>query len=218
MSVFEAPFALWVVGVGNVSLSPFETAHDRLCPLVCAFRSLANSSLTFSDFQSRAFGVGHIFTAASRFTCFPISIRRAVDAAEPLRFWSPAVGVGHSRPVPPSPRTASVRLMPGCALLPGVFRLPAPLLSDAVGVGHILAYSASGIPPWAYFELRSVALSAVGVGNNPDAITPVRGADGGSRYAIPESIIPERGQVSENGSEPETKQACDVLHDDDLWS
>ena len=56
------------------------------------------------------------------------------------------------------------------------------------------------------------------MGNNPDAIASVRGADGRSWYAIPHSIIPERGQVSENSAHPETKQAWDVLHDDEAWS
>jgi hypothetical protein len=46
----------------------------------------------------------------------------------------------------------------------------------------------------------------------------VRGADGGSRNTVPDSIIPERGQVSENGSHPETKHAWDVLHDDEAGS
>ncbi len=41
------------------------------------------------------------------------------------------------RPRPPSPRTASVRDIPGCALLVAVFREPLPLASPAVGVGHI---------------------------------------------------------------------------------
>jgi hypothetical protein len=59
---------------------------------------------------------------------------------------------------------------------------------------------------------------AVGVGNNPHSVAPVRGADGASRYAVPDRIIPERGKVSENGSHPETKQAWDVLHDDEAGS
>jgi hypothetical protein len=46
----------------------------------------------------------------------------------------------------------------------------------------------------------------------------VRGADGGSWDTIPDRIIPERGQVSENSSHPETKQAWDVLHDDEARS
>jgi hypothetical protein len=58
----------------------------------------------------------------------------------------------------------------------------------------------------------------VGVGNNPDPVPPVRGAEGGGWYTVPDSIIPERGKVSENGSHPETKQAWDVLHDDEPWS
>jgi len=39
----------------------------------------------------------------------------------------------------------------------------------------------------------------------------MRGADGGRWYAVPLSVIPERGQVCENRSESETKVACDVL-------
>src|ERR1700740_824397 len=42
--------------------------------------------------------------------------------------------------------------------------------------------------------------------------------NGGSRYAVPLRIIPERGQVSENVSEPSMKQVCDVLHDDEARS
>jgi hypothetical protein len=52
------------------------------------------------------------------------------------------------------------------------------------------------------------------VGNDPDAISLMRGADGRSWYTVPDRIEPERGQVSENGSHPETKQAWNVLHDD----
>lgn len=59
--------------------------------------------------------------------------------------------------------------------------------------------------------LKSVAL---GVGNDPDAISAVRGTNGGSWYAVPFRIKPERGQLSENNVQPSTKQACDVLHDD----
>jgi hypothetical protein len=58
-----------------------------------------------------------------------------------------AIGFVMVRPVPPSPRTASVRLTPECALLSGVFREPLLLPSPAVGVGHILAAIPSGIPP-----------------------------------------------------------------------
>jgi hypothetical protein len=58
----------------------------------------------------------------------------------------------------------------------------------------------------------------VGVGHNPEPIASVRGTNGGSWYAMPLRIIPERGQVSENVSKPSTKQSCDVFHDDVEWS
>lgn len=57
-----------------------------------------------------------------------------------------------------------------------------------------------------------------GVGNNPNSIPRMRGADGGSWNTVPDRIIPERGKVSENGSHPETEQTCDVFHNDELWS
>lgn len=61
----------------------------------------------------------------------------------------------------------------------------------------------------------ALASPAVGVGaNDPDSIPAVRRANGGSRYAMPLRVIPERGQVSENLAVPSTKQSCDVLHDD----
>jgi hypothetical protein len=63
--------------------------------------------------------------------------------------------------------------------------------------------------------LKAVAL---GVGHNPDSIPKLSGTNVGSGYAMPFRIIPERGQVSENGSQPSTKQRCDVLHDDESRS
>jgi hypothetical protein len=59
---------------------------------------------------------------------------------------------------------------------------------------------------------------ASGVGNKPESVAAVRGTNGGSWYAVPLRVIPERGQVSENFSKPSTKQCCDVLHDDESGS
>lgn len=68
----------------------------------------------FEDpFQSLALGVGISFARAESF-CSP-RIRR---------------------PVPPSPRIASVNDTPGCALLCGVLREPLDRESPAVTVGH----------------------------------------------------------------------------------
>jgi len=58
--------------------------------------------------------------------------------------------------------------------------------------------------------LKSVA---AGVGNDPDTVPAVRSTNGGSWYAVPFCIVPERGQLSENNVQPSTKQACDVLHE-----
>lgn len=58
-----------------------------------------------------------------------------------------------------------------------------------------------------------VHIPAVVVGNNPDPISFVRGADGARRYAIPLKIKPALGHVPENGSHPVRKERCHVLHD-----
>jgi hypothetical protein len=47
---------------------------------------------------------------------------------------------------------------------------------------------------------------ADGVGNHEDSVAAVRGADGRSRYTVPDSIIPERGKVSENSLHPPNKE------------
>ena len=48
---------------------------------------------------------------------------------------------------------------------------------------------------------------AVGVAHNPDAVSMVRGTNGGSRNAVPFRIIPERGQVPENVAKAPSKQS-----------
>ena len=104
-------------------------------------------------------------------------------------------------------------------------------------LGHILTATVRGMLLWyvpSHFFCRarkdsglSVRLNTppFGVGHWPwvfgprddeDPIPAVRGTDGGSRYAIPDCIIPARGQVfSEYSTHPPTKQRCDVLYDDE---
>jgi hypothetical protein len=107
------------------------------------------------------------------------------------------------------------------------------MLAFAVGVGRRTAI-ANGVPaplplmPFAFSLSRLASkdagssvkfiTAASGVGHDPDAVSPVRGADGGSWDTVPDRIIPERGKVSANGCHPETKQAWDVLHDDETGS
>jgi len=54
--------------------------------------------------------------------------------------------------------------------------------------------------------------------DDPDAVPSVTGADGTSRDTVPDSIIPDLGKVSENSVHPETKQAWDVLQEDEAGS
>ena len=107
-----------------------------------------------------------------------------------------------------------------------------PIQSRAFGVGHAFTAVARRSPkplPFMCFCLclctsrRAITDStnsftlnapASGVGHKPDAVTAVRGADGGRGYAIPFRVIPARGQVSDHVSKSPSKQTCDVLHED----
>ncbi len=60
----------------------------------------------------------------------------------------------------------------------------------------------------------SLQSEASGVGNNPDAVTSVRGTNGSRRNAFPFRIIPDLGQRPENIAKPSIKQLCAVFHDD----
>jgi hypothetical protein len=104
-----------------------------------------------------------------------------------------AVGVGRSRPVPPSPLAQSVRLSPGFALLVSVLRDPLELASPAVGVGSV-------------------------VRDKPAPFAKMRRVNGSSRYNVPFCVIPERGKVSENGDESARSENADVFHERDSRS
>jgi len=98
----------------------------------------------------------------------------------------------------------------------------------ASGVGHIRA--STRVANELFSPLRAASFNAApivmratlplltGVGHDPYSVAAVRGTNGGSRYAMPFRIKPERGQVSENSSKSPPKQSCDVLHDDVAWS
>lgn len=101
--------------------------------------------------------------------------------------------------MPPSCLTASVKEIPGWAFDAAVLRLPAALPSPAVGVGQSFR-SMPFLPP-----------SDVGVGNNPDPVAAMRGAQVGSRYAVPLRVIPDRGQVTQDDGESAASEDGDVL-------
>jgi hypothetical protein len=48
---------------------------------------------------------------------------------------------------------------------------------------------------------------AVGVGNDPDAVAPVRGVNGASGYAVPFRVIPALGQIAENSAHSSSKES-----------
>jgi hypothetical protein len=162
------------------------------------------------SFQALAFGVGHFVTAVAK--------PSPLVGLAPLRLWLPfTVGVGHtctavSRRWFGSPASISFAL--------------GPFAIDALGVGHFVTKSISVSPAWIpvggglfrfAVELRACFESpAVGVGvrNKPEPVPPVRGAEGGSRYAVPLRVIPARGQVPDNSAKSSSKESCDVFHDD----
>lgn len=56
------------------------------------------------------------------------------------------------------------------------------------------------------------------VGDDPNPVPYVWGANSGSWNAVPFRVIPDLGQVSENAVKPPSKESCDVLHNDDSGS
>jgi hypothetical protein len=54
----------------------------------------------------------------------------------------------------------------------------------------------------------------LGVGNKPEPVAAVRGANGRSGNAVPFRVIPARGKIGEDDIESSSKESCDVLHDD----
>jgi hypothetical protein len=67
----------------------------------------------------------------------------------------------------------------------------------------------------------SFALCAVGVGhfsNKPEPIPLVRRSDIGRSQHCPPAVIPERGQVTEDNSEPSSKQSWTVFHEHEAGS
>jgi len=142
------------------------------------------------------------------------------------RSWVLAVGVGNLLGVSEFPNlTASVRLTPACALLPGRFLEPLDFASPFVGVGQtplLAMVDKLGVPllgrlcgTWPSFWLVPYS-TAVGVGNNPEAVPLVIGANGRRRYAVPPMTIPALGQLSEYGSKVRvSKETWNVLQEDE---
>ena len=52
------------------------------------------------------------------------------------------------------------------------------------------------------------------MGDEPESVAKMRGANGCRRYALPLCVIPELGQVTEDDPQSSLKEAWDVLHED----
>jgi len=105
------------------------------------------------------------------------------------------VGVGHNFTAPANPLRGF-----------SASKFPRFSASFARGVGHLIGCKKFRGDLPADLKAIALVLLASGVGNNPDSVASVRGANGGSWYAVPLCVIPDLGQVSENFCKPSTKQ------------
>jgi hypothetical protein len=112
---------------------------------------------------------------------------------------------------------------------------PGERASDRSGVGHIAALAASPrlllfpsgrmwrtVPVRVTYRFPPVigfASVAQGVGTHkPESFTLMRSADIASSQHCPSTVIPERGQVTEDSSDSPKKDCWAVLHEDDARS
>ena len=140
----------------------------------------------------------------------PISRDSDECCVEDSRFFqSVALGVG-------SIFAAPVRVIRR-SRLPLLSRCQSPD-SRARGVGNSFTARASvgrtaAFGDWLLFVLPPRASTATGVGHDEDPVPNMRRTNGGSRYAVPFRIVPERGQVAENTVKSSIKESCDVFHE-----
>jgi hypothetical protein len=123
--------------------------------------------------------------------------------------------VGFNEPLVREGPTARPK-RPFTGTVPFATESPVSLWSRAVGVGQRNhdPRSREHIDGLSWFAF------AVGVCNNPDSVTEVRGTNGRRRTTLPFRVIPELGQTSENVSHsaPPRQEAWDVLHEDEAGS
>jgi hypothetical protein len=74
------------------------------------------------------------------------------------------------------------------------------------------------LPQYLFLGQPLVSALALGVGNEEPSVSPVPGADVGSAYAVPETIIPDLGQVAKDGSESSSKDSWDVFQHNNCGS
>jgi hypothetical protein len=92
--------------------------------------------------------------------------------------------------------------------------------SLVVGVGNLTTASVSEVPAWAFDPGRlreplDFASPAVGVGQDPNPLPAVRGAEIVRSQHAPLRIEPQRGQVSKYSSKPTRSEHWAVFHEDE---
>jgi hypothetical protein len=90
----------------------------------------------------------------------------------------------------------------------------APIAVQLRGVGHSFTAAANGMPPCAYLVVLFDALSAVAVGHNPDALSPVWGSDADSRNNKWPPSVAKGSQVRKHIVEAHADVASNVLSND----
>jgi hypothetical protein len=134
-------------------------------------------------------GVGHISRSK---TWRPSSPFVGTFVMSPVSFQSREVGVPHISRF--TARPSSFPLGPGLRACPS--------FGNPCGVGHRFR-----CPAHFCIDGAIMFAFAVGVGNKPDPVAAVRGANGTSRNAVPLRVIPARGQVSENSLHSSSKES-----------
>lgn len=152
---------------------------------------------------SVALGVGNRWHTISSSILYPTS--RAAGAASPASVFI-AIGVGNSAELSPGPPER-----PGLSL---------PLPSRAAGVGSVDTAVRKSRPPVPCVPAPWVSdVIGVGrVGNDEESFAAVGGAHIGRAYAAPPCVIPDGDQVAEYGGESPSKVTADVLQDNESWS
>jgi hypothetical protein len=90
--------------------------------------------------------------------------------------------------------------------------------STNIGFGTPPSAVLREVPPCANLAFRKPVSEANGVGNNPDAIPPVRSAKGVKGEAMPLRIIPDLREAAEHFVQSARAKDGGVFEDDEGWS
>jgi hypothetical protein len=84
---------------------------------------------------------------------------------------------------------------------------------SSFGVTIFRSFARAPVPPHLQSAAPPVAVTAVGVGHNPNSLSEMGGACVGCSQNSPSSIKPHLGQVSENSAKPPNSEHWAVFHE-----